>query len=541
LKIDKGGSDIIFSGTSTIYLSRTDWSGGGTVNWAGTHTAYTYFQGGLIDGTQNVLTGATLTIDPQVSNSWGYSFQQGVVDGTLVVNNSVEMMGASNLDITINGTVAGSQTLNLRGNSNCDLVLGANALITVSKFKFSSYRLTITGDFHATGNVEVNQWTGSSDTITFAGDSRFQVDGNFTFAVTSSTYDWNTTNKSVTHVFGGNVTMTAAKWNPGDLTILNPTAGANVNFNGKTVDGLHVDPDSVGPILLLGDVTASWFRDCAGLVDVNGFTLTYDNVDRCAIPYNPPAPPTLALKSGESINTGLVAWWALTDGSGSSPADISGNSETLTNGGSSEWGVQSVGNVAVTNNSTGAYYSTDSAFSTMIGGSTPATDPWTISFWVSTYLLGATYSERGILSIGGSSADGTPFLDVQHSGTTFRFFWAGPGGWTNITGVSHREWANVTISFDGTTCSVYTDGTLGGSRTATGTNGSTSDKLWIGTGYDNTSTVPDTYIQNVRIWSTALTAQQVSDIYTTPWLGSNYEEVVAGNTYFFPAHFGGRL
>ena len=250
-----------------------------------------------------------------------------------------------------------------------------------------------------------------------------------------------------------------------------------------------------------------------------------------AFHYDPPTPANLTPLTSDSINTDQELWLPLTDGSGTSPADISGNSETFTNGGTSTWDVQRVGSVAVTNNNTGEHYSSDSSFSTIIGGSTPATDPWTISCWISTYLLGSSYLERGILSIGSSSADGTPFLDVQHHGTTFRFFWAGPGGWTDVEGLSHREWSNVTISFDGSVCSVYVNGVIGGSRTATGTNGSTSDKLWIGTGYNNISSNVDTYFQNVRVWSRSLSADEVWSIYENPWLGSAYTATAAEVLY----------
>ena len=240
-------------------------------------------------------------------------------------------------------------------------------------------------------------------------------------------------------------------------------------------------------------------------------------------PYNPPAPADATLSTdtaATSLMSGCVAWWPLTDGSGSSPADVSGNSETLTNGGSSEWGVQSVGNVAVTNNNTGAYYSSDSAFSTMIGGSTPATDPWTISFWVSIHLEAFAYGEDGILSIGSSSNDGTPFLIIQRHFAAFRFYWG--GAYTNVSGVSNRTWANVTLTFDGTTMDCYVDGALGGTRTSAGANGSTSDKFWIGTGYNNNDTAPDDYFQNVRIWNRALSTDEITLLAERPFEGLTY-------------------
>ena len=225
---------------------------------------------------------------------------------------------------------------------------------------------------------------------------------------------------------------------------------------------------------------------------------------------------------------GCVGWWPLTDSVGDSPIDISGNSETLTNGGISVWGLQSVGNIAITNNNSGAYYSSDTAFSTMIGGSTPATDPWSISFWISTYLTAPYYYEDGVLSIGSSAADGTPFLIVQRSGSNFRVYWGGV--YTNISGISHRTWTNVTITFNGSVMNCYTNGTLGGTRTSTGTNVSTSDKLWIGTGYNNVGTTVDDYFQNIRVWNRALSESETLQLYTNPWSGLS---MPSATRYFF--------
>jgi len=139
------------------------------------------------------------------------------------------------------------------------------------------------------------------------------------------------------------------------------------------------------------------------------YSVPWTGTDYVAQNLTPDTPIAMGVDPNHSLSSGLVGYWPLSEGSGSSPGDISGNSETLTNGGSSVWATKEVGAVAVVNGNAGKYYSTDSSFSTMIGGSTPATDPWSISLWASLYLTAPYEYEAGFLSIGSSSADGTPF------------------------------------------------------------------------------------------------------------------------------------
>lgn len=258
-----------------------------------------------------------------------------------------------------------------------------------------------------------------------------------------------------------------------------------------------------------------------------------------AYPNDPPAPPTLALKSGESINTGLVGWWALTDGSGATAADISigGNDGTLDT-------TVSFSNGPLGNN---AEFSPDGVNDG----------------------IGTTYSPNGLSAIslsawvrndGGSAGDEfAKILASEHAGASGGFDWmiwkrtnssyalyiSGTGNLSiaSTTLPAVGEWwhaaatwetgGNIKLYINGAEVTYSTQGSYTGSLTTTNDVeiGDTPDRVrpWDGG------------IQNVRIWNVALTAQQVSDIYTTPWLGSNYEELVAGNTYFFPAHFGGRL
>ena len=243
-----------------------------------------------------------------------------------------------------------------------------------------------------------------------------------------------------------------------------------------------------------------------------------------AYPNDPPAPPTLALKSGESINTGLVAWWPLTDGSGSTATDIStgGNDVGFSVAG---WEVESIGNcldaVATSSNTatTLNHPSADVSYSLWIKGDT-------------SNLVGLVDGRSTLGGLNGTRVDISSRkakLVVDSSAG----FLNTASSTTEVAPISGATWVHVACTWDGVNAKVYVNGTL----ETTVAHGGTLSSL---ESYDiNTPSSGDLSVQNVRIWNVALTAQQVSDIYATPWLGSNYEET--GNTYFFPAHFGGRL
>jgi hypothetical protein len=142
-------------------------------------------------------------------------------------------------------------------------------------------------------------------------------------------------------------------------------------------------------------------------------------------------------------------------------------------------------------------------------------------------------ADIAVLPTKGEFSGGYDFFDVIKNGTQRRF---------DLVPFTNFEYNHFVVVFDGVNGSLYVDGVLHGtvSTLPSGNFSSTYGNIEIG-GSSLSTLDAKGDLQNLRIWNTALTAQQVSDIYTTPWLGSNYEEVVAGNTYFFPAHFGGRL
>ena len=256
-----------------------------------------------------------------------------------------------------------------------------------------------------------------------------------------------------------------------------------------------------------------------------------------AYPNEPPAPPTLALKSGESINTGLVGWWPLTetDDYVSGAADISTNANDGTQSGGVLSASTSLGNAA----------SFDGVDDRFIVSSFQGSASGSVSFWSKTDLSG-TISYSAFISHGGDNAG---IFEIANNGTSSNLRWrlnfsgVADGGISNLSGtIVAGVWTHYCLVWDSTNWVGYVDGVQSFSAAHGLTATAVTKNLYFGT---RRTTQASAHMpgntQNVRVWNTALTAQQVSDIYTTPWLGSNYEEVIAGNTYFFPAHFGGRL
>ena len=459
----------------------------------------------------------------------------------------------------------------------CDLTLGANSSITFTTGKLWLYPdagATRTGDPTATvdyletrasagdgvtwtipqatyGGVKFRQNNSSQNGIwTFEGDT--VIDGEVVTAMskaTNETIDTATNNVNLT--LKGNVDITPSQgtitWSAGTGTItLAPTGVNQYDFNGQTIEGVHVDPDSLGTVTLTGNVTSSWLRDCGSLINLNGFTWTYDNVGRCAVPYNPPAPSSLLPLSNGPINDNLIGWWAFTDGSGSTAVDISTLGNDATQAGGVTWVSSSIGD-AVGLDGTDDHFDTGTKLPTKITG----TSPLSISVWVKMdAAVGNQDTLVGTEDNTGGAGSGSFRLALKSTGDA-RFisiadssnYWysdtssgsATVGQWLHIVAVADAVNQTAQIYFNGVaeTMSNITAGTAPTSWQQPFDVNVLFGKAAFSTGvrWFNGD------LQNLRMWDVALTQAQVTSLYETPWIGSSYTQ----NTYFFPAHFGGRL
>lgn len=212
--------------------------------------------------------------------------------------------------------------------------------------------------------------------------------------------------------------------------------------------------------------------------------------------------------SGVPLPTAL-ATYGFSEGSGTTTADTSGNSHTLTLN-SSTWTTGHTGS-GITNTTTG-----QGAGAAFVG----PTAAITMMAWIQPLSLPAsgTRVALGIFDTGGNSdvaifterGDfGTANLlqcDLRIGGTLHPIY--GPA-------LTVSTWIHVAITFDGSTVVLYLNGSSYTSSTISGAL-SPGDRLAVA-GSDPANTYgSDVIIDDVRLFNTALSAAQVSSAMSTP-------------------------
>jgi hypothetical protein len=229
-----------------------------------------------------------------------------------------------------------------------------------------------------------------------------------------------------------------------------------------------------------------------------------------AFHYDPPTPASLTPLTSDSINNSQIGWWPLneTDDYASGAADISGNANNGTQSGGVLSEVSRLGGVA-------SFDGVDDYFT----ASTPTlTQPASISAWFK------TTDNTGYIIDGDDASDRLAVFFYANS----LYYFAGSVGRTIGAANEYNdgEWHHVVVTFDATE-NAYVDGVLKTSL-ADGSNQLTG--VVIGARYSLNENLGGD-IQNVRIWSRALTADEVWSIYANPWLGSAYQASAAAVYY----------
>lgn len=227
--------------------------------------------------------------------------------------------------------------------------------------------------------------------------------------------------------------------------------------------------------------------------------------------YDPPAPASMLPLTSDSINTDQELWYPLTDGTSTTAVDIAGsNNGTL--GSTASWaGGSKLGTALELDGSVGSYVATPTI--------TSISQPITHSIWFNN----SEASQNGYLFDGFGSH---PRHTVNFSGDTLYAF----GGSSSLTigsggQFNDGEWHNLTAVFNDPSSTFYVDGVL----IATGSVGT---HPWGGTNIGQRITSTFNFngeLQNYRVWSRALTANEIWSIYANPWLGSNYK-LASGST-----------
>ena len=245
--------------------------------------------------------------------------------------------------------------------------------------------------------------------------------------------------------------------------------------------------------------------------------------------YDPPAPASMLPLTSDAINTDQELWLPLTDGTGTTATDISGNSYAGTARSSQGWATTLLGTAADNDSLTnGGFTCGDQSGLDMYGDKS-------FSLWVKPNGGSATqvlFEKRS--SSGG--LEGYSCYVRYNTDSTVGFLADSGSSTTTASSASALVtdvWSNVCVVVSGNNATIYVNGVAGTTVTNADFAADLSNTVDFVTGYaqrdPSTQDDFDGSMQNVRVWSRALTADEVWSIYSNPWLGSNYK-LASGST-----------
>lgn len=200
-----------------------------------------------------------------------------------------------------------------------------------------------------------------------------------------------------------------------------------------------------------------------------------------------------------SITAGLVGWWKLDDGSGTTAADSSwaGNHGTLVNG--PTWTSSArVGPYAL---------SFDGVNDQVDAGSAAVSGDLTLAAWLR-FSVGPS-SQRAITLLQSPASAGLQLVANPGNGTIRIDNEGGPSSEVNSgPGMSDNNWHHVAVTRWGTTYSLYVDGILVGTS-----GGSAPDYTSIRLGCRTTGNFYYGQMDDVRLYRRALSASDVNELY----------------------------
>lgn len=214
--------------------------------------------------------------------------------------------------------------------------------------------------------------------------------------------------------------------------------------------------------------------------------------------------------------TGLVGYWPFEEGSGSTTADsVNGNTGTLDT--NVDWVAGTKGNYAIWHRTAG--HDVTIADSVPLRPASVSVSLWfkgnppgTFKYLISKYLSGGGAGDHPSygLTTSDTSGGGLKFI-VDTGGSAGNFAQSPDAG----NGIWDDSWHHAVGTFDGSTVRLYIDAVQVSTGTASATSITyTADNLYIG-GYDGTILGPSSIaVDDVRVYNTALTQQQITWIYS---------------------------
>ena len=228
----------------------------------------------------------------------------------------------------------------------------------------------------------------------------------------------------------------------------------------------------------------------------------------------------IAMGSGVNFNSGMVAWYKLDDGSGTSAADSSGHGNTGTLQNTPTWGTGQIGD-ALTFNGTNQYVQFPDVASTQISGS------WTISSWVKLGALPSSGNQAWFIFK--PNSNGGPNYETNVSNTAGTYSWnvifsdSGNNGHSAsyATSISTGTWYFVTGVWDSSTSNLYlyVNGALvasqntGGAVPLSGAACCSGTPLLGGEFNGSYGDMLNGSLDDVRVYNRALNANEVAGLY----------------------------
>jgi hypothetical protein len=202
---------------------------------------------------------------------------------------------------------------------------------------------------------------------------------------------------------------------------------------------------------------------------------------------------------------GLVGYWPLDEGTGTTAGDQSGNGNGGTWVGGSSYAGGKVGNFAGNFNGSSNYVDTNKSFDWS------SSQPYSFCSWVNI----SSGGEAPILSKFGF--DYTFAAAAAGGGEWFLYWNSGGGNSVNVSTLTavYGQWEHLCLSYNSTSSivSLYQNGSLVGTGTDAGNHQSTSETTKIGAGYRGGLQYLKGLIDDVRIYNRALSASEVQALY----------------------------
>lgn len=189
------------------------------------------------------------------------------------------------------------------------------------------------------------------------------------------------------------------------------------------------------------------------------------------------------------IVSNLQAWWPYTEGSGTSVADASGHSKTLTLTNGPTWGAKATGPnglLPYTIYDGTDDYGTSSAGAILRSG---ATNDLTFATWL--YINAAGRNDFICWKNSDGSGEVSFYCSDVGGGITRLTLWLELGGvflgnFTNGTDIQANTWIHAALTKNGNTWTFWKNGVTDGSSTIAATlSQQTTDTLWIGSNHSN--------------------------------------------------------